>query len=370
MHATVDSRSDPTITTMRASVLYPDGRLTVEDRPVPVAGPGEVLIHVSAVGVCGSDAHYLRHGRIGDHVVTGPLTLGHEAAGTVVAVGAGVPPERVGQRVSIEPQQPDPSSEESLRGDYNLCPHMRFFATPPVDGALCEFVTIGAGFAHPVPDEVSDDAAALCEPLSVGIAAVRKAGLGMGDSVLISGAGPIGLMCAQVARAAGVTRIVVSEPDERRRDVAARFGATRVVAPGAAVERVDAFIDASGVEAAVVAGIGAVRPAGRVVLVGMGADTMSLPVTVIQNREIVLTGVFRYANTWPTALSLITSGRVDLDGMVTARFGLDDVRAALDADRVPGSIKAVVHPGTAHVPSTPDATTAMSATPTTRGSAL
>ncbi|AZG44624.1 NAD(P)-dependent alcohol dehydrogenase [Gordonia insulae] len=345
MHATIDDESDLSIRTMRSSVLHPDGGLTVEDRPVPTPGPGEVLIRVSAVGVCGSDTHYLRHGRIGTHVVETPLVLGHEASGTIVAVGGGVSRSRVGERVSIEPQTPDPASDESRRGLYNLCPHMRFYATPPVDGALCEFVTIGAAFAHSVPDRVSDEAAALCEPLSVAIAAIRKADVGMGDSVLIAGAGPIGLMCAQVARAAGATTIVVSEPDPDRREVARRFGATDVVSPGATVDPVGAFIDASGVEPAVIGAMSALRPAGRAVLVGMGTDTMALPVSLIQNREIVLTGVYRYANTWPTALSLITSGRVDLDSMVTGRFGLDDTRAALDADRIPGSIKAVVYPG-------------------------
>ncbi|MFC4743546.1 NAD(P)-dependent alcohol dehydrogenase [Gordonia hankookensis] len=345
MYATTGAESDPAISAMRASVLYPGGEMAVEERPVPDPGPGDVLIRVSAVGVCGSDAHYVRHGRIGNHVVDAPLILGHEAAGTIVAVGPGIAQSRIGRRVSIEPQTPDPTSSESRRGLYNLCPHMRFFATPPIDGALCEYVTIGASFAHDVPDTVSDDAAALCEPLSVGIAAIRKAAVGMGDSVLIAGAGPIGLMCAQVARAAGVTRIVISEPDPARRAAAGQFGATEIIEPGAPVSSVDAFVDASGVEAAVVAGISALRPAGRAVLVGMGADAMTLPVTVIQNREIVLTGVFRYANTWPTAISLITSGRVDLDAMVTGRFGLDDARAALDADRTPGSIKAVIYPG-------------------------
>ena len=164
------------------------------------------------MGVCGSDTHYYRHGRVGSFVVDAPLVLGHEAAGTIVGVGESVDPSRIGQRVSIEPQRPDPDSEETRRGHYNLCPHMRFFATPPVDGALCDYVTIGAAFAHPVPDSVSDDAAALCEPLSVGIAAVRKAGIDGGSRVLIAGAGPIGIVVAQLARAYGATEIVVSDP--------------------------------------------------------------------------------------------------------------------------------------------------------------
>src|SRR4029077_18842787 len=116
-------------------------------------------------------------GRVGSFVVRQPLVLGHEAAGTIVGVGERIDSARIGERVSIEPQRPDPDSEETRRGHYNLCPHMRFFATPPVDGAFCDYVTIGAGYAHPVPDSMSDDAAALCEPLSVGIAAIRKAEL-------------------------------------------------------------------------------------------------------------------------------------------------------------------------------------------------
>jgi len=321
------------------------GRIEMRERPVPAAGPGDVLIQVSSVGVCGSDTHYYRDGRLGSFVVDAPLVLGHEAAGTIVDVGEGVDRARIGQRVSIEPQRPDPGSEESRRGHYNLCPHMRFFATPPVDGAFCDYVTIGAAFAHPVPETVSDDAAALCEPLSVGIAAVRKAGLEAGYRVLIAGAGPIGIMVAQVARAYGATDIVVSDPDESRRLQAEDFGATAVLDPTSepiGEFGVDAFIDASGAPSAVVDGIRAVRPAGTVVLVGSGAETMELPTQVIQNRELVLTGVFRYANTWPTAIALVESGRVDLDAMVTAHFPLEKAAEALDSDRTPGSVKSVV----------------------------
>ncbi|MEC4612639.1 NAD(P)-dependent alcohol dehydrogenase [Tsukamurella tyrosinosolvens] len=336
---------------MRASVLHPGGRMAVESRPVPAPDPGDVLVEVAAVGVCGSDTHYLRHGRIGEFVVTDPIVLGHEASGRIVAVGEGVPAERIGERVSIEPQRPDPHSPETLRGEYNLCPAMRFYATPPVDGALAEYVTIGSAFAHTVPDSVSDEAAALFEPLSVGIAAMRKAAVGLGGSVLIAGAGPIGLLCAQVARASGLTRIVVTDPDPVRRAAAERFGATRTADPGVDAPAVgdgfDAFVDASGAPPAIRAGIPAVRPGGRIVLVGMGADDLELPVSLIQARELVLTGVFRYANTWPTAIALAADGRVDLDGMVTGRFPLDRAEDALNADRAPGSIKAVVHPGRA-----------------------
>ena len=332
-------------TQMRAAVLIEPGRIEMQKRPIPTPRPGDVLIRVSSVGVCGSDTHYYRHGRVGSFVVRQPLVLGHEAAGTIVGVGQGIDSSRIGERVSIEPQRPDPDSDETRRGHYNLCPHMRFFATPPVDGALCDYVTIGAGYAHRVPDSVSDDAAALCEPLSVGIAAVRKAGVDGGSRVLITGAGPIGIVVAQLARAYGATDIVVSDPDEARREQALRFGATEVLDP--TVQPIgelgaDAFIDASGAPSAVVEGIRAVRAAGTVVLVGSGAESMELPTQLIQNRELVLTGVFRYANTWPTAIALVESGRVDLDAMVTARFPLEKAAEALDSDRLPGSVKSVV----------------------------
>ncbi|KMO70047.1 Sorbitol dehydrogenase [Mycolicibacterium chlorophenolicum] len=339
-HTTISSGEQ-----MRVAVLIEPGVIEIHEWPIPAPASGEVLVRVSAVGVCGSDTHYYRHGRVGSFVVDGPLVLGHEAAGTIVAVGDGVPFSRRGQRVSIEPQKPDPDSPETRSGRYNLCPHMRFFATPPVDGALCDYVTIGAAFAHPVPDTISDEAAALCEPLSVGIAAVRKAGVTGGSRVLIAGAGPIGIVVAQVARAYGATDIVVTDLDESRRQRARDFGATAAVDPTTddlADLRVDTFIDASGAPAAVMAGMSTVRPAGSVVLVGSGAETMTLPTQLIQNRELVVTGVFRYSNTWPTAIALVERGLVDLDAMVTSRFPLEKTAEALDSDRIPGSVKAVV----------------------------
>ncbi|RVW05738.1 NAD(P)-dependent alcohol dehydrogenase [Rhodococcus xishaensis] len=330
---------------MRASVLVEPGRIEMEERVVPSPGPGDVLVKVASVGICGSDTHFYREGRIGDFVVDQPLVLGHESSGTIVAVGADVSADRIGQRVSIEPQRPDPASEESRRGLYHLCPHMQFFAAPPFDGALAEYVTIGSGFAHAIPEDMSDDAAALCEPLSVAIAANRKAGVTAGSRVLVAGAGPIGIATLQSALAFGATEVIVTDLDPVRREMATKFGATAVLDPreqDVAGLHVDAFIDASGAPSAVTAGIEAVRPAGTVVLVGMGADEMTLPVHIIQHRELLLTGVFRYANTWQAAISLERSGRVDLDSMVTKRFPLAEAEQALNADRIPGSLKAVV----------------------------
>jgi L-iditol 2-dehydrogenase len=337
---------------MRVSVLRAPKDLAVEERPVPRPGPGEVLVQVGAVGVCGSDVHYYEHGRIGDFVVRDPLVLGHEASGRVVAVGEGIPPERVGERVSLEPGVPCRRCDLCRRGMYNLCPHVQFFATPPVDGAFAEYVTLAADFAHPVPDDLSDDAAALLEPLSVGVWANRKAHVGPGSSVLVSGAGPVGLLVAQVARALGASQVVVTDVDPHRRELATRYGATRVLDPTATSPaeeglEVDAFIDCSGVPAAVTAGVPVVRPGGAVVLVGMGADELTLPVSLIQNREIEVTGTFRYANTWPQAIALAASGAVDLDGLVTAHVDLDRVQDALAPDPAGRHVKMIVRPGDA-----------------------
>jgi len=333
---------------MRASVLHGPRKLVVEERPVPHPRPGEVLVAVGSVGVCGSDTHYYEHGRIGDFVVRDPLVLGHEAGGRVVAVGEGVDPARVGERVALEPGVPCRHCDLCRRGLYNLCPDVQFFATPPVDGAFCEYVAIAADFAYAVPDSVSDDAAGLLEPLSVGIWANRKAGVGLGSSVLVSGAGPVGLLVAQVARAVGAAEIVMTDLDPHRRELARTFGATEVLDPAvvdpATSVAVDAFIDCSGAPQAVASGVRAVHAGGTAVLVGMGADEIPLPVPVVQNREINVTGTFRYANTWPVAIALAASGQVQLDRMVTGHVGLDDVRDALVPDPAGRHVKMVVRP--------------------------
>lgn len=333
---------------MRASVLRGPKDLVVEERPTPSPAAGEVLVEVGSVGVCGSDVHYYEHGRIGDFVVRAPLVLGHEAGGRIVDVGAGVDRSRIGQRVALEPGVPCRRCAMCRRGTYNLCPDVEFFATPPVDGAFCEYVALAADFAYPIPDAMSDDAAGLIEPLSVAVWANRKARVGPGSSVLVTGAGPVGLLVSQVARSVGAVEVVVSDIDAHRRESAARFGATRTLDPAAdeaADLAFDAFIDCSGAPAAIGSGVGRVRPGGAVVLVGMGADELTLPVSLIQTRELQVTGTFRYANTWPQAIGLVADGRVDLDALVTGHVDLDHVAEALAPDPAARHVKIVVRPG-------------------------
>jgi L-iditol 2-dehydrogenase len=332
---------------MRASLLVKTGVVELQSVPVPSLKSDEVLVRIAAVGVCGSDVHYYHEGRIGDFVVDEPMILGHEASGVITAVGSAVAADRVGERVAIEPQRACRVCEQCKRGAYNLCPSMEFYATPPIDGAFAEYAVIQADYAYKIPDSMSLEAAALCEPLSVGIWSNQKAGTRPGSRVLIAGAGPIGIIVMQVAFAFGASEVIVSDIAETRRQAAERFGATRTLDPtredvtDPSLE-VDIFIDASGAEPAVKAGILALKPGGRAVLVGMGKDELALPVSRIQAREIELTGVFRYANTWPEAIALVESGRVDLDSMVTARFPLERTAQALDSDRTPGSVKTVV----------------------------
>lgn len=334
--------------TQRVSVLGADLALRMEERPVPTPGPDEVLVRVRSVGVCGSDIHYFEHGRIADFIVEAPLVLGHESSGTVVAVGDGVEDIALGSTVAMEPGVPCGSCEQCRAGRYNLCPDVQFFATPPVDGTFCEYVVLPRAFAHPVPDHVSFDAAALVEPLSVGVWACRKANVRVGSRVLVTGAGPVGVMAALVARAHGASAVTLSDTNPDRLAFASDLGfATidpRAVDLPSAVA-VDVLLECSGASAAIDAGIRSVTPAGTVVLVGMSPDTMvELPVGVIQGRELWVTGTFRYAHTYPTAIDLVASGRIDLDALVSRAFPLEEAEEALThSRRDPAAMKVMVH---------------------------
>ena len=336
---------------MRVSVLRGVNDVALEDRPVPQPRGEEVLVRVASVGVCGSDVHYYEHGRIGTYLVREPLVLGHEPSGEVVALGPAATRHRLGQRVSLEPGVPDFTCAHCLAGRYNLCPRMRFFATPPFDGAFTEYVVLHERFAHPVPDAVSDDAAAMLEPLSVGVWACWKGRVTGGSRVLVTGAGPIGLVAAQTALALGAVEVVVSDVNRHRLGLATDLGATGTVDVGhtplaEAGFEPDVLLECSGHPAAIAAAVRTLAPAGRVVLVGMGGEEIPLPLSYVQEHELEVTGTFRYANTWPTAIALAAAGRVELDQLVTGHFGLEQVEQALTVgSRSTTAVKAVVRPG-------------------------
>ena len=335
----------------KAAVMHATHDVRLEDVPVPEPGPKEVLVEIRAVGVCGSDVHYYEEGRIGSFVVREPLILGHESMGTVVALGEEATRLEVGERVTLEPGVPDGTCRECRAGRYNLCPNVRFFATPPIDGAFTNYVSIHEDFAFSLPDELSDNAGALMEPLSVGIWACKKGGVTAGDHVLVTGAGPIGLLAMQVAFAQGATEVTVTDVAGQRLQIARRLGATRAlnVAEESLDEaglEADVLIECSGNERALGDGIRCVRPAGVAVVVGMGPnEETSLPLAFIQTSEITLTGTFRYANTYPTAIDLAATGKVDLDAMVTSHYGLGETEEALQASgKDPANVKPMVIP--------------------------
>lgn len=340
--------AEPIPRSMRACFLESKLAITVRETATPRPRPHDVLVRIDAVGVCGSDVHFYRDGRVGDLVVDAPLILGHEASGHIVAVGSKTSRERIGERVAIEPQRPCRGCRYCLTGRYNLCESMEFFSAPPIDGALAEYLCVPADFAYRVPDSVSDAAAALLEPLSVAIAAVRKARVTPGSAVLVSGAGPIGVLTAAAARAFGATRVVVSDPIPERLVVASRFGATDVSDPTvdeSIDDSVDAYIDASGSRSAIHSGIRALHRGGTAVLVGMGAPTVELDLFLLQSREISLHGLFRYVDTWETALAIAQSGTIRLDDLVSGTLGLDDVDYALQHNSDPNVMKFIITPG-------------------------
>jgi L-iditol 2-dehydrogenase len=331
--------------------MYGTHDIRLEEVPVPEPGPKEVLVEIEAVGVCGSDVHYYEEGRIGSFVVEEPLILGHESMGTIVALGEEVTKHEVGERVTLEPGVPDGTCRECRAGRYNLCPNVQFLATPPVNGAFTNYVNIHEDFAFTLPDNLSDNAGALMEPLSVGIWSCRKAKVEAGDHVLVTGAGPIGLLAMQVALAQGATEVTITDVAPQRLEMARKTGATRTINVSevplseASVE-VDALIECSGNERALNDGIRCIRPAGTAVVVGMGpGEQSSIPLAFIQNKEIWLTGTFRYANTYPAAIELAATGKVDLDAIVTGYYGLEDTEEALLASQKdPGNVKPMVVP--------------------------
>jgi L-iditol 2-dehydrogenase len=328
-------------------VLYAAGDLRIEDRPEPQPGEDQVVVEVTAVGICGSDVHYYDHGRIGDYIVVDPMIVGHESAGLIVDVGSNVDRDRIGQLVAMEPGVPCRSCQQCLAGRYNLCPDVRFFATPPIDGSISRHVAIEASFAHPAPEGLTAEQAAMAEPVSVGVWAARKTSIGPGDRVLVTGAGPVGLYAAQVARSFGAAHVTITDVSDFRLAKARELGLSARQAGGQLTEAFDVLLECSGAQPALTSGIRAMAPAGRVALVGMGADSVSIDVPIIQGRELTISGVFRYANTYPLALQLIASGSVNVTDVISHRFPLAETEQALTiAKQDPRALKAIVLPQT------------------------
>ncbi|MCX7017192.1 MAG: NAD(P)-dependent alcohol dehydrogenase [Candidatus Sumerlaeota bacterium] len=347
----------------QVAVMHAVRDVRMETRPVPKPAPDEVLVRVARVGVCGSDIHYYTHGRIGGFVVNAPLVLGHECGGTVVEVGARVKRLKPGDHVAIEPGQTCRRCYFCKRGLYNLCPDVVFMATPPVDGAFCEYVAWPEDFVFPIPDSMSFEEAAMLEPLSCGIWASRRGQVGQGHSIAVFGAGPIGCVTLLACRAAGATTLFAVDLEPYRLEMAKQCGAThclnaREVDPVDEIKRVMAAktglpLVAAGVDTAFeTAGstpttrgaIAAPRSAGVCVLLGLPPDPMvEIDMVGAASREIDIRGEFRYANCYPTAIELVAAGRVNVALLATHHFPLGKTKEALEfADQNKGSSMKVV----------------------------
>lgn len=341
---------------MKAAVLERPGTMRMEQRPRPEPAAGEVLVRVHRVGICGSDVHYYTHGRIGPFVVEKPLVLGHEMAGVIEAVGAGVPAKRIGQRVAVEPGVPDRTCEFCRSGRYNLCPNVQFMATPPVDGAFAQYIVTPSDFAFDLPDNVTLDQGALMEPLSVAVYAMHRSGIKAGENVVVLGAGPIGLLTIQVARAAGAGRITVVDLDANRLALARTLGATDSIDASQAdpaaefSERTkgrgaDIVFEAAGNAKTAALAVHFARRGGRIVMIGLPPeDNFPYPLVSAMAKEIDIFTVFRYANVYPSSIALVAAGRVDTRALVTHHFPLERAEEALQLSdrRADNVIKAVV----------------------------
>lgn len=265
---------------MKAAILDQPFSIEVKKISIPEPRPNEALIKVHCIGICGSDVHYYEHGKIGRYVVQEPIVLGHEVAGTVVRIGAEVKNVEVGDRVAIEPGVTCGQCKYCKSGRYNLCPDVSFMATPPVDGAWSEYVTIRSDFLFKLPEEMSFEEGALLEPLSVGLHAMNRGRVTPSDRLLITGLGPIGLLTIQAAKLYGVTEIYASDVEPFRLEKALELGATAVFNPlkedlkegihlQTKGEGVDVVIETSGNSRVISETMTMVNRGGRVVLIGL-----------------------------------------------------------------------------------------------------
>lgn len=329
-----------------AAVMPKLGSIEIQDVGYPDhLEPREVVIQVQAVGVCGSDTAYFDVGYIGKWVVDGPIILGHEAAGLVHEVGSDVSHVKVGDRVAIEPGTPCRDCRDCMAGRYHLCPDLEFLATPPYDGALTQFLVMDERNLFTIPSSMTYAEGALLEPLSVGIWACRRANLQPGDDVLVTGAGPVGILAAQVARALGARDVVLVDVSEFRLQLAEKLGFRTERSSEPTAEVFDVLIECSGAPGVLAAGLQRLRTNGRAAMVGMPKAPVELPLSDVNVNELTLSLVNRYSHTWPTAVELVSSGRVNVKAIVTHEFSLDETRDAITlASTVPDSMKAVIYP--------------------------
>ena len=312
---------------------------------VPEPAAGEVLVRVTAVGLCGSDRHWYEHAAIGDTPLTTPIVLGHEIAGAIV----GGP--RDGERVAIDPSQPCERCETCLGGRPDLCPTTRFAGYAETDGGLQTWLPWPSDLCLTVPDQVTDDEAAVLEAVGVSLHAVDLAAVAPGDRVAVVGAGPIGQLVIRALRARGVTDVVASEPLEHRRTAALAAGASSVWDPAdldaeARHQGVTVVIECAGAAGAIDAAIRLVEPGGRIVLVGIpGDDRVAFRASGARRKGLTLVYARRMtASDLPAALEAVATGAIDVRSMISDRFALADVQVAFERLASGAANKIVVRP--------------------------
>ncbi|MGW1914453.1 L-idonate 5-dehydrogenase [Streptomyces sp. NPDC002076] len=329
---------------MLGCVIHGAGELRVQELPVPEPGPGEAVVAVRYGGVCGSDLHYWRHGGVGDFRLREPMVLGHEVVGTVVSYGAGACGPKPGTAVAVHPATPCGRCPECAAGRANVCRDTRYLGSaarfPHVQGGFAERIAVPAGQLRALPDGLGLRRAALAEPLSVALHAVRRAGDLSGRHVLVTGAGPIGCLVVAAAKAAGAARVTVTDPVPQALGHAAAAGADTLVRaddPGDAgwPDGVDAAVEASGVAAGLDTCLRRVRRGGVVVQLGMLPPGQSpFAGNLLVSREIELRGAFRFDAEFDDSLELLAA-RGEFDGLVSAVVPVRDAAAGFElaADR-------------------------------------
>jgi len=336
---------------MRVVRLYGPGDVRLGEEAMPRAGPEDSLVEVAAVGLCGSDLHWYGEAGIGDARLERPLVLGHEFAGMV----RGGPLD--GRLVAVDPAIPCGGCQLCRAGCRNLCPAVRFAGHGRVDGALREFLTWPTCLLHPLPEEMSAVQGALLEPLGVALHALDLGHLKAGASVGVFGCGPIGLLLVQLARSVAAGPVIATDPLPHRRRAALHSGSDHSWDPSEAAALagihsvtgglgVDVAFEVAGTQAAVDTAVAAVRPGGRVVLVGIPEDDRTtFEASLARRKGLTIALVRRMNDAYPRAIRMVTRKAVDLDGLVSGRYPLEQAPAAFAAAAARAGLKTVVKPG-------------------------
>ncbi len=327
---------------MKTAVMLGIGKMGFEERQIPKVKDNEVLVKLEYVGICGSDLHYYETGAIGNYVVKPPFVLGHEPGGIVVEVGKSVKNLKVGDKVALEPGKTCGHCEFCKSGKYNLCPDVVFFATPPVDGVFQEYVAHEADLCFKLPENVSTLEGALIEPLAVGFHAAIQGEAKIGQTAVVMGAGCIGLVSMMALKAMGVSKVYVVDIMEKRLEKALELGADGVIngrekdALAEVMELTDGkgcdlVIETAGTEITTIQAIRMAKKGTNIVLVGYSkTGEMTLPMSLVLDKELTFKTVFRYRHIYPLAIEAVASGKVNLKGIVTDIFKLDEVQKAMD----------------------------------------